>query len=78
MRLYLADGSFATPDQLRALVDEIPHASSVVVAGERLVVPTRVDASTADQTIVVPGRLVGMATGDPSVDALQIRRPAAA
>ena len=73
VRLYLADGSFATPDQLRGLVDGIPHAGSVIGAQERLVIATRVDASTAGQTVVVPGQLVGMATGDPSVDSLQIR-----
>ena len=46
VRLYLADGSFATPAQLRgAACEDIPHADAVVGAGERLVVPTRVDAS---------------------------------
>jgi putative ABC transport system permease protein len=73
VRVYLADGSFATPEQLRGLVDGIPHAASVIGTDERLVVPTRVDASTANQAIVVPGRLVGMATGDPPVDDLQTR-----
>ena len=73
VRLYLADGSFATPDELRALVDEIPHRDAVIATGERLVVPTRVDASAGGQTIVVPGRLVGMETGDPSVDALMVK-----
>ncbi len=73
VRLYLADGSFATPAQLRGLVEGMPHASSVVGEGERLVVSTRVDASTGGQTIVVPGQLIGMATGDPPVDALQVR-----
>ncbi len=73
VRLYLADGSYATPEQLRGLVDAIPHKDAVVATGERLVLETRVDASHGDETIVVPGRLVGMATGDASVDALQIR-----
>ncbi len=73
VRLYLADGSFATPDELRALVGEIPHRDAVIATGERLVVPTRVDASAGGQTIVVPGRLVGMETGDPSVDALMVK-----
>jgi putative ABC transport system permease protein len=72
VRLYLADGSFATPAELAALVDEIPHRSAVVATGERLVVPTRVDASAGGETIVVPGRLVGMETGDPSVDRLMV------
>ena len=73
VRLYLADGSFAAPEQLRGLVDGIPHASSVVGVEERLAVSTRVDASFGGQTIVVPGRMIGMATGDPSVDSLQVR-----
>jgi putative ABC transport system permease protein len=73
VRLSLADGSFASPEQLRALVDGIPHASDVLGAEVRFVVSTRVDASAEGQTIVVPGQLVGMPTGDSSVDALQIR-----
>jgi putative ABC transport system permease protein len=73
VRLYLADGSFATPVELRGLVDEIPHRDAVVATGERLVVPTRVDASAGGRTIVVPGRLVGMATGVPSVDSLMVK-----
>jgi putative ABC transport system permease protein len=73
VRVSLADGSYATPDQLAALVDVIPHASAVAGVEERLVVSTRVDASTADRAIVVPGLLIGMATGDASVDRLQVR-----
>jgi putative ABC transport system permease protein len=73
VRLYLADGSYATPEQLRGLAERIPHASSVAGVEERLVLSTRVDASTASQTIVVPGQLVGMATGDPSVDRLEVK-----
>jgi putative ABC transport system permease protein len=73
VRLSLADGSFATPEQLSELAKGIPHASSVVGAEERLVASTRVDASFGGQTIVVPGRMIGMATGDASVDALQVR-----
>jgi putative ABC transport system permease protein len=73
VRVYLADGSYAGPDQLRDLVREIPHASSVIGAETRLAVAARVDASIGGRTIVVPGELVGMATGDPSVDALQVR-----
>jgi putative ABC transport system permease protein len=72
VRLYLADGSYASPQELRALLTSIPHASSVVASEVRLVVPTRVDASSSGKTIVVPGRMVGMATGDPSVDDLYV------
>ncbi len=72
VRLYLADGSYATHEQLRTLVTRIPHAGSVVGSQERLVIPTRVDASTATQTVVVPGRIVGMATGDAAVDGLKV------
>jgi putative ABC transport system permease protein len=73
VRLYLADGSYATPEQLRGLVAEIPHAGSVVGAEVRLVVSTRVDASADGRTIVVPGRLIGMSSGRPAVDLLQVR-----
>jgi putative ABC transport system permease protein len=72
VRLYLADGSFATPEELGALLDEIPHRDAVVASGYRLVVPTRVDATDSGRTIVVPGRLVGMAAGDPAVDTLLV------
>lgn len=73
VRLDLASGSFATPEQLAHLLSGIPHASSVAGSQERLVLPTRVDASTSTQTIVVPGQLVGTATADPSTDRLQVR-----
>ncbi len=73
VRVYLAEGSFATPDQLRSLVAAIPHAGSVTATEARLTLPARIDASTADRTILVPGRLVGMSTGDATVDSLQIR-----
>jgi putative ABC transport system permease protein len=73
VRLYLTDGSFASKGQLRDLVAGLSHASSVVGAEERLVASTRVDASVGDQTIVVPGRVIGMAIGEPAVDSLQVR-----
>ncbi len=72
VRLYLADGSFATPAELSALVDGIPHGYAVTATGVRLVVPTRVDAGDGRRTIVVPGRLIGMATGEADVDALWV------
>ena len=73
VRVSLAEGSYAAPDRLRGLVGAIPHASSVSGFEARLSVATRVDASVEGRTIVVPGRLVGIATGEPSVDALQVR-----
>ncbi len=80
VRLTLADGSFATPGQLTSLVGTIPHADQVVAVETRLVLPTRVNASTSSQTIVVPGRIVGMSPGSPSVDSLEVTsgRPFAA
>ncbi len=79
VRLYLASGSYAEPDQLRGLLSSIPHSAQVVAAETRLVVPTRVNASTAAQTIVVPGRIVGMSP-NASVDSLDVTsgRPFAA
>lgn len=70
VRVYLADGSFAAPSQLEALVDAIPHRGSVTGTEVRLVFAARVDASTAGRTILVPGRVVGMTGGSASVDAL--------
>ncbi len=73
VRLSLADGSYATPAQLSTLLDGIAHRDSVAGVQVRLVLATRVDASTGNRTIVVPGQLVGMLRGDPAVDRLQIR-----
>jgi putative ABC transport system permease protein len=72
VRLYLADGSYATPEQLESLLGAIPHRDQVAASDARLVQLTRLDASTANQTIVVPGRIVGMSPAAPSVDALDV------
>jgi putative ABC transport system permease protein len=72
VRLSLADGSYATPAQLGALLDSIPHRDQVVASDARLVLLTRIDASTGGRTIVVPGRIVGMSPARPDVDALGV------
>jgi putative ABC transport system permease protein len=71
VRLYLADGSFAAPDDLTGLVAEIPHRSAVTALETRLVLPTRVDASVEGRAIVLPGRLVGM-SASASIDELDV------
>jgi putative ABC transport system permease protein len=68
VRVALTTGTFTTAGRLL----EVLAGSGVVAdaAVERLVVPTQVDASTGDQTILVAGRLIGvdLADGGPSVD----------
>ena len=61
-----------------AVLDTLPDPDIVAAAEERLVVATQVDASTADETILVPGRIVGMdlADGGPHVNG-GLRRPRA-
>ncbi|MCZ7526877.1 MAG: FtsX-like permease family protein [Acidimicrobiia bacterium] len=70
LRVQLARGSFVDAPTLRTTVAEV---EGVAVAEARLVVPTQVDASTADQTILVPGRLVGVdvTDGGPRVNQVQ-------
>jgi putative ABC transport system permease protein len=70
LRVKAAEGASAADGGLIAVLDALPDPSVVEVAEERLVAPTQVDASTANDTILVPGRLVGMdlAGGGPHVN----------
>ena len=72
LRVQLPEGAFAPQGTLRAAASEIPDASSVAVASERLVAPTLVDASAGDDELLVPGEVVGMTTGRAGVDALHV------
>jgi putative ABC transport system permease protein len=70
-----ASGTFAEEGQLRSVIDAMEHPDWVTVAEERLVVPTQVDASeAAGETLLVPGRIVGVDTedGGPHVDQLEV------
>jgi putative ABC transport system permease protein len=57
-----------------AVLGDLPDPGIVATAEERLIVPTQVDASAAGDTILVPGRIIGMdlAQGGPHVNDVQV------
>ena len=61
LKVTLAESSFARAGELRRAVGSLPSDLRVAGAEERLVVPTQVDASRPDRTVLVPGALVGVA-----------------
>lgn len=69
LRVKAADGVDAAAGSMRAALDRLPEGT-IVRAEERLVAPTQMDASTGDQTILVPGRIIGMDTrrGGPEIN----------
>lgn len=74
LRVSLDANTYVDEGALLALVDDLP-AGSVASASERLEVPTQVDASTATEAVLVPGRLVGTDLAeDAGVDALHLDR----
>ncbi|HLO36836.1 MAG TPA: ABC transporter permease, partial [Candidatus Deferrimicrobium sp.] len=73
LRVRLSDGSFLGAGELAGTVRD---ALGTDLAGveERLILPTQVDASTDTQTILVPGRIVGvpLAGGGPQINRLWV------
>ncbi|MCC5950822.1 MAG: ABC transporter permease [Acidimicrobiia bacterium] len=69
LRVTLAEGSSASTDELLAAATTTAGVASVEA---RLEVPTQVDLSTDDQTILVPGLVIGVdvADGGPSISRL--------
>lgn len=59
LRVKAADGVDAPAGAMVAALDGVPDGL-VVGAEERLVMPTQLDASTRGETILVPGRIVGV------------------
>ena len=74
LRVMLPDNSFVEREALLETVNSIPSASSVVAADTRLIYSTQVDASTGDQTILVPGRVVGLEVqdGGPTINKVHV------
>jgi putative ABC transport system permease protein len=72
IHVNLADGSYASQSDLLAALDGI---DGVTAAETRLVMPTLVDASTEDHTILVEGRITGVdvTNGGPQIDRLYVR-----
>src|SRR5512144_2318209 len=74
LRVTAAEGVDAPTGEMAALLAALPDPSIVASAEERLIANTQVDASTSDQSILVPGRLVGMglADGGPHVNTVYV------
>jgi putative ABC transport system permease protein len=60
VRVELAEGSVAPEGALLDAAAPLVERGWVVEAEERLSVPTQVDASSVGETVLVPGRLVGI------------------
>jgi putative ABC transport system permease protein len=65
VRAQLSPGTFTPQGSLAAAVANLPSADDVSAVTERLIVESQVDASTADDTILVTARLVGSPFGEP-------------
>ncbi|MBZ0310311.1 MAG: ABC transporter permease, partial [Anaerolineae bacterium] len=61
LQMQLASGSYLNQAEVQAALQNIP---GVQTAESRLVTPTLVDASTADQTVIVRGEIIGMDVSD--------------
>ncbi len=64
LRVKLTSGSYEEGDQLLAALSTIPHAEQIKAIGPRLIEPTLVQVSTKNDTILVPGRIIGVSVTD--------------
>ncbi len=60
LRVKATEGLDSDRGSMLAVLDTLPDPSVVAHAEERLVLDTQVDASTTDESILVPGRIVGL------------------
>jgi len=70
LRARLPAGSFVEAGSLTAALDDLEARGWIEAAEERLLVPTQIDASTDDETILVTGQIVGidLTGGGPEVN----------
>ena len=74
LRVSLSPGTFTDEGRLLGTVEMRRDPDVVAVASERLVIESQIDASTADDSILVEARIVGMdVVGGAAVDSLWIR-----
>jgi putative ABC transport system permease protein len=75
LKAALAEGTSVEQGALLRAVAALP-AGTVADAEERLLVPTQVDASRGSETVLVPGRVVGVdvGAGGPHVNGLHVDR----
>jgi len=71
-----AEGTTVDGDVLTAALATVEHPEWIAAASNRLLVPTQVDASTSDRSILVAGRMVGvdLTDGGPRVDRVVARQ----
>jgi putative ABC transport system permease protein len=72
----LAEGTTVDAERLRSALTRVSHPEWYTASTVRLVAPTQVDASTEVDTILVPGRVVGVETtvdGQPPLDQIFVR-----
>jgi putative ABC transport system permease protein len=62
LRVQLAEGNFVGQGELIRRVSELGVTSDIATSEERLITEIQVDASTPEQTILVPGLLYGLDT----------------
>jgi putative ABC transport system permease protein len=60
LKMELAFGSYVNQTLLSTALNNIPHASWIEAMEFRVVFPVSVNASTANQTILVNGRIIGV------------------
>jgi len=75
LRVKAADGANAPAGAMIAALGDVPDGL-VARAEERLVVPIQLDASTSTETILVPGRIIGvdLHDGGPRINQVWVER----
>ena len=71
LRVALSEGNVVDRGSLLDVLSEV-DVGAVIVAEERLILPTQVSIETDDETILVPGRIIGVdvSDGGPHVNSL--------
>lgn len=74
LHVILSDGSFVSQGELAGILSDMQHPEWIGLAEERLLQTTQVETSTASDTILVAGKLVGVPTGDsgPKIDEVYV------
>jgi putative ABC transport system permease protein len=77
LRIELEEGAFVQRGALTRAAAGIEDAGAVASAGERLIVPTQIDAGeAADGTVITPGQLIGVAPGrEREADGIDVTGP---
>lgn len=74
VKLELTPGSYLDAERMEQAVGAIPHADWIEGVSVRLTFPTSVDASTAEEYVLVTGEIIGIdvSAGEPTVNKLHV------